>query len=100
MVVGGSLGRKSAARACLCALILCVLLSTALEGVHSGWYRWLPGSMSRHRDSVAVAITTVAYGKWQGYASYRKVNRVLRRVSGSAFRKKTFYGSVPPITST
>ena len=59
-------------------LILCVLLSTALEGVHSGWYRWLPGSMSRHRDSVAVAITTVAYGKWQGYASYRKVNRVLR----------------------
>jgi len=34
--------------------------------------------MSRHRDAAAVAITAVAYDKWQGYASYREVNRALR----------------------
>ncbi len=34
--------------------------------------------MSRHRDAVAVAVTAVVYGKWQGYASYRAVNRALR----------------------
>jgi hypothetical protein len=33
--------------------------------------------MSRWRDSVAVAVTAGEYGRWQGYASYRKVNRVL-----------------------
>lgn len=62
----------------LCVLIVIVLLYTAVEGVRAGWSEWLPGSMSRHRDAVAVAITAVAYGKWQGYASYRAVNRTLR----------------------
>jgi hypothetical protein len=65
-------------RIALFVLIGLVLLYTAAEGVWSGWHRWLPGSMSRHRDAAAVAITAVAYDKWQGYASYREVNRVLR----------------------
>jgi hypothetical protein len=70
--------RRSAAGPALCALIACVLAYTAFEGVRGGWYRWLPGSMSRHRDAVAVAITAIGYGEWRGYASYRKVNRILR----------------------
>lgn len=62
----------------LCVLIVLVLLHTALEAVWAGWYRWLPAGLSRSRDAEAVAITAVAYGKWQGYASYRAVSRTLR----------------------
>lgn len=65
-------------RLALFALIALTLFYTAIDGARSGWAGWLPGSMSRHRDAVAVAITAVAHGKWQGYASYQSVNRVLR----------------------
>ena len=70
--------RQSAMQLGLCVLIVLVLLHTALEAVWAGWYCWLPGGLSRSRDAEAVAITAVAYGKWQGYASYRAVNRTLR----------------------
>lgn len=65
------------ARGVLCSLIVLVLIYTILQGVWSGWANWHPGSMSRHRDAQAVAITAVAYGTWDGYASYRKVIRTL-----------------------
>jgi hypothetical protein len=70
--------RRLNVRPGLYVLITVVLLYTAAEGVWSGWSGWIPGSMSRHRDAQAVAITAVAYGKWQGYASYKSVNRTLR----------------------
>src|SRR6266851_7465781 len=69
--------RRLNARLGLCVLIIVVLLYTAAEGVSAGWNGWIPGGMSRSRDALAVAITAVAYGKWQGYASYRSVNRTL-----------------------
>jgi hypothetical protein len=62
----------------LIILIALILLFTAIDGVRAGWSGWMPGSMSRHRDAVAVAITAVAYGHWEGYASFRSVNRTLR----------------------
>ena len=68
----------SAAQPGLCALIALMVLYTAYDGIRAGWNDWLPGVMSRHRDAAAVAITAVAYGKWQGYAAYRSVNRTLR----------------------
>src|SRR6185503_11594176 len=71
----------------LCALILVVLLHTAGEGVWSGWNGWMPGPMSRSRYAQAVAVTAVAYGKWQGYASYRRVNRTLLE-QGLSVQKK------------
>jgi hypothetical protein len=61
----------------LLALIVALLAYTASQGVGEGWYRWMPGPMSRHRDAVAVAITKVVYGQWHGYASYRAVNHSL-----------------------
>jgi hypothetical protein len=69
---------KTATQLSLCALIALMLLYAAFDGIRAGWYEWMPGAMSRHRDAMAVAITAVAYGKWQGYASYRSVNRTLR----------------------
>jgi hypothetical protein len=69
---------NSVRRIFLLTLIALTLFYTAVDGLRSGWSGWLPGSMSRHRDAVAVAVTAVAYGKWQGYASYQAVNRVLR----------------------
>jgi len=71
-------GRRHGTPIILCAVISIVLLYTVVDGVRGGWYEWLPGSMSRHRDAVAVGITAIADGKWQGYASYRAVNRTLR----------------------
>ena len=70
--------RRRDARLGFVVLIIIVLLYTAGEGVWTGWSGWIPGAMSRSRDAQAVAITAVAYGKWQGYASYRSVNRTLR----------------------
>ena len=70
--------RSAVARAVLFALVALTIFYTAIDGMRAGWSDWLPGSMSRHRDAVAVAITAVAYGKWEGYASYRAVNRSLR----------------------
>ena len=69
------------------ALIALMLLYMAFDGIRAGWYEWLPGVMSRHRDAAAIAITAVAYGKWQGYASYRSVNRTLREHGLSANKK-------------
>lgn len=70
--------RNTTPRLVLFALIALALFYNGIEGTRTGWAGWLPGVMSRHRDAVAVAITAVAYGKWQGYASYKSVNRVLR----------------------
>jgi hypothetical protein len=78
-ILSGMRSLKQKSRAAFCFLIAFVLLSTAFEGVLDGWYRWLPGPMSRHRDAVAVAITEVAYKKWLGYASYHAVNHALLR---------------------
>ncbi len=64
-------------RLILCFLILIVLFYTAMDGVWSGWDKWLPGPMSRTRDAEAVGITAIAYGEWRGYASYRAVNKAL-----------------------
>jgi hypothetical protein len=69
--------RKITTQLLLIVLVVFVLFYTAVDGARAGWNEWLPGSMSRHRDAVAVAITAVEYGKWQGYASYRTVNRNL-----------------------
>jgi hypothetical protein len=59
------------------SLMVLALIYNASLGVSAGWYTWLPGSMSRHRDAEAVAITAVAYKTWQGYASFRSVNQAL-----------------------
>lgn len=80
--------RSAAVRLGFFFLIALTLLYTAVDGFRTGWSGWLPGSMSRHRDAVAVAITAVAYGKWQGYASYHSVNRTLRE-SGLPSRMTT-----------
>ena len=61
----------------LLGLIFITFLIPIYQGINSGWSSWLPGSMSRHRDAVAVAITAVAYKSWQGYASYKSINRTL-----------------------
>jgi hypothetical protein len=72
-------GQQPARRFALLAFIAMMLAYTVWLGMSAGWSSWLPGSMSRHRDAEAVAITAVAYGHWQGYAAYRDVNRVLRQ---------------------
>jgi len=46
------------------------------DGVLSGWYKWMPGPMRRHRDAIAVAVTAVAYRDWQG-GVYRSVEDTL-----------------------
>lgn len=69
--------RKITTQFLLIVLMVFVLLYTAVDGACAGWGEWLPGSMSRHRDAVAVAITAIGYGKWQGYASYKAVNHSL-----------------------
>jgi hypothetical protein len=52
--------RAAFARCGYIGLIVLVMATFALDGLRSGWANWLPGSMSRHRDAVAVAITAVA----------------------------------------
>lgn len=50
---------------------------TLVEGIRIGADKVLPGPMQRHRDAIAIALTYVQYGKWLGYASYKKINQTL-----------------------
>ena len=80
MVVGDSPPIRGCAlrRWVLLVLIGALLVLTLAKAVSAGLHARLPGSMSRHRDSMAVAITLVRYGTWDGYSSFRLVNQTLR----------------------
>jgi hypothetical protein len=65
-------------RVALVTLIAAMVLVTLYDGIARGLHTILPGGMSRSRDSMAVAISFVRYGLWDGYASYRLVNKAMR----------------------
>ena len=57
-------------------LAVLVLITTSLSwfiGVNIGADETLPGPMNRHRDSIATAISFIAYGEWNGGASLKNV---------------------------
>ena len=58
-------------------LVLFAIATTWVQGLRVGADQVFPGPMNRHRDAVAIALTLTAYGEWHGYASFRKVVRVL-----------------------
>lgn len=53
---------------CIACIVGVALTAIAVDATRTGWASWLPGSMIRHRDAVAVAISTVAIGQNDGVA--------------------------------
>jgi len=73
----------------LAAITVVVLALTFFEAVSANLDTVMPGPMSRHRDSIAVAITYAKYGVWDGYGSYKAVVRTLRESGLSVHQEDT-----------